>query len=124
MAILFCVENVEETKIFLFVGDKKSGKSNLILKFLDIQVASQDNIKPTVALDFKYATKKKDEVKTHVHTYELGGGRALSNLLQASLTHQSLSKIASICIVLDLSKPGNTIDSLNFWISAVKEHLN
>lgn len=27
-----------------------------------------------------------------------------------------------VCIVIDLSNPGNAIDSLQFWISAVKEH--
>ena len=27
-----------------------------------------------------------------------------------------------VCIVIDLSNPATTIDSLQFWISAVKEH--
>ena len=29
---------------------------------------------------------------------------------------------AAVCIVVDLSKPGNTIDSLLFWLNAVREH--
>ena len=50
----------------MFVGDKKSGKSNLILKFLDIQMSSSEAIKETVALDFKYGVKKMDDKKTRI----------------------------------------------------------
>jgi hypothetical protein len=67
------------------VGDKKSGKSNLILKFLDIQMSSSEPIKETVALDFKYGTKKMDEKKVRCQAYELGGGRVLANMLQAAV---------------------------------------
>ena len=69
-------------------------------------MASADNIKETVGLDFKSQTKSIDEVKTHVNTYELGGGRAMCDLLIAPLSLQNLDKVGSICIVLDLSKPG------------------
>jgi len=117
-------ETNEFTKVFVFVGDKHTGKTNLVLKYLDIQVNSLDSIKETVSLDFKYGTKKREETKVHIHTYELGGGRVLSNMLQSALPPQNLSKIASICILIDLSQPGNVINSLNFWLSAVRENLN
>jgi len=64
-------EKQEEPKSLLFVGDKKSGKTSLILKYLNI--ASSD-IKETVALDFRFATKKLDELTVRVSAYELGGG--------------------------------------------------
>jgi len=54
--------------------------------------------------------------------YELGGGRILSNMLQAPLSAKSVPDIASICICIDLSKPGNVVDSLLYWISAAREH--
>jgi len=120
---IISAESKDLTKIFVFVGDKQSGKSSLILKFLELQT-SNDKLKNTVALDFKYATKNKEEKRAHVHTYEVGGGRVLVNMLQATFSLQNLSKIASICIVLDLSKPGNVIDSLTYWLNSVKEHLN
>ena len=68
-------------KSILFVGDKRSGKTNLILKYLNIQMAGHDSIKETMALEFKYATKKLDELTVRVSAYELGGGQILSNLL-------------------------------------------
>ena len=102
--------------MFVFCGDKKVGKTNLIYKLLDIQVNSQDQIKETIALDYKYGTKTFEDHKTKVNTYELGGGRVLSNLLQSPLCTSNLINIASICIVIDLSKPGNCIDSLLFWM--------
>lgn len=55
-------------------------------------------------------------------TYELGGGRVLSNLLQSPLSTNNLINVASICIVIDLSKPGNCIESLLFWITEVKKY--
>ena len=50
----------------MFVGDKKSGKSNLILKYLDIQMSSAESVKETVALDFKYGNKKVEEKKVRI----------------------------------------------------------
>ena len=88
-------------------------------------MAGQDQTpKETVALDMKYGTKKLDDKKVRLTSYELGGGRTLSPLLQAPLHFRNLSNLASICIVLDLSKPGNCVESLNYWIPAVKEILN
>ena len=107
--------------MFLFVGDKQTGKSSLIHKLLDIQLNSSETIKETIALDFKYANKTHEDWKTRVNTYELGGGRVLGNLLQAPLSPNNLNSIATICIVLDLSKPGNTIESLLFWLKTVKD---
>ena len=48
------------------MGDKKSGKSNLILKLLGIQMSSSEPIKETVALDFKYGDNKMDDKKVRL----------------------------------------------------------
>ena len=71
-------------------------------------MSSSEDIKETAALDFKYGTKKRDEQKVRIQSYELGGGRVLANMLQAAL--RNVDTVASICIVIDLSKPGNCVD--------------
>ena len=48
----------------------------------------------------------------------------MSDLLSAPLAPTNLPNIASVCIVLDLSKPGNAIDSLLYWLAAVRNHSN
>ena len=52
------------------MGEKRSGKSSLISKFLDEPV--KDDMKETTALDFRYGTRIKDEKKQKVNIYELG----------------------------------------------------
>ena len=104
--------------MFVFCGDKKSGKSNLILKFLEIQM--NEDVKETTALDFRFGNKKREEQKARIQSYELGGGRVLASMLGATLRNIDTSR--SICIVLDLSKPGNVIDSLIFWLKAVRAY--
>jgi GTPase SAR1 family protein len=69
----------DDIKTFIFCGDKQTGKSNLIYKLLDISVNTE--IKETIACDFKYGNKTYEDLKQKVNTYELGGGRANSNLL-------------------------------------------
>ena len=83
---------------------------------------SQDQIKETIALDFKFGVKTFEDWKQKVNTYELGGGRVLSNLLGAALSPSNLKNIASVCIVLDLSKPGNCVESLLFWLAEVRKY--
>jgi hypothetical protein len=44
-------------------------------------MSSSESIKETVALDFKYGSKKIDDKKVRLHSYELGGGRIQANML-------------------------------------------
>jgi len=95
------MENKETKKIFVFVGDKKAGKSSLISKLLNRHADEKE----TIALDFKSGEQTKDEVTVKMNTYEIGGGRTLANLLTAPLSIGNIDKVATVCIVLDLSKP-------------------
>lgn len=52
------------------MGEKHSGKSSLIAKFLDEPL--KDDMAETTALDFRYGTRNKDEKKQKVNIYELG----------------------------------------------------
>ena len=80
-------------------------------------------MKETTALDYRYGIRTKDEKKQKVNIYELGGGRILSSLLSAPLNPSSLAQ-TSICICVDLSLPGNTIDSILYWITVIREQLH
>ena len=64
-----------DSKTFVFVGDKKVGKSSLIQKLLDLQTSQGEQLKETIALDFKFGDRKFDEHKIRLNTYEIGGGR-------------------------------------------------
>lgn len=65
-----CYIVIATDKTVVFVGEKQSGKSSLIAKFLDEPV--KDDMKETTALDFRYGTRFKDEKKQKVNIYELG----------------------------------------------------
>lgn len=88
-------------KIFVFVGDKKVGKTTLINRLLNKSMDDRE----TVALDFKSGSLTKEDIEVKINTYEIGGGRTLANLLQAPLAMGNLDQVATVCIVLDLSKP-------------------
>jgi GTPase SAR1 family protein len=68
-AKFMCI-GVSQEKTVVFVGEKLSGKSSLIAKFLDDPV--KDDMKETTALDFRYGTRTKDDKKQKVNIYELG----------------------------------------------------
>ena len=57
-------------KTLIFVGEKRSGKTSLISKFLDEPI--KDDMKSTTALEFKCGTRTKDDKKQKVNFYELG----------------------------------------------------
>lgn len=61
---------VVNEKTVVFVGEKLSGKSSLIAKFLDEPV--KEEMKETTALDYRYGTRIKEEKKQKVNIYELG----------------------------------------------------
>ena len=52
---------VTNEKTVVFVGEKLSGKSSLINKFLDEPV--KDDMKETTALDYRYGNRVKEDKK-------------------------------------------------------------
>lgn len=74
----------------------------------------------TTALEFKSGLKLNNDKRVKTNIYELGGGRNFANLLEAALTGGNLVH-TSVVIVVDLSKPGNSIESLLFWLNTVRE---
>jgi len=104
----------------VFLGEKKCGKTSLIYKFFD--ESPKEDIPETTALDFKYTHKLKDEKKVTVNVYEMGGGRILSSMLSTCLTEESILD-TTVCICVDLSKPGNCVDSVLFWLNVIREQI-
>lgn len=111
-------QSTQPTKTLIFVGEKQSGKSSLISKFLDEQV--KDEMAETTALEFKSGFKLYNDRKLKINTYELGGGRNFANLFEAALSGSNVAH-TTVCITLDLSKPGNSIDSALFWLNSIRE---
>ena len=77
----------------------------------------------TTALDFRFGTKQREDKTVQMNIYELGGGRVLAGLLQSVFVGNGIDN-AAIIICLDLSKPGNSIESLLFWLQSVREQTN
>lgn len=74
----------------------------------------------TTALEFNSGIKLSGDKRVKTNVYELGGGRNFANLLEAALSGGNVAN-TTVCIVVDLTKPGNTIESCLFWINAIKE---
>ncbi|TGZ65357.1 hypothetical protein CRM22_005903 [Opisthorchis felineus] len=86
----------------IFVGNKSAGKSTIIHYFLD----REDKPKPTLALDYTFGRKSSGafSTKSTVHVWELGRGIRLADLIDATITPDSVWRFHLI-LVLDLSKP-------------------
>ena len=78
------------SKTFIFVGEKKSGKSSMITKFLEQQV--KEEMPETTAMNYSSGIKlsSKDDKKVKVNVYELGGGRSFANLLESAMVGESI----------------------------------
>ena len=75
----------------------------------------------TTALEFKSGLKRHgDDKKVKTNIYELGGGRNFANLLEAALVGGNIAN-TTVCVCVDLTKPGNTIESVLFWINSIRE---
>jgi len=105
----------------IFIGDAGCGKTSLIQTFLKPNAAKDS--KPTLALDYNYARKTTNNVKSVAHFWEVGGNFLESGFLEIPITTLSL-KNSAIAIVCDLSKPHNCIVSVLRCISAVREILS
>lgn len=114
----FAEEGTGPTRNFIFIGEKSVGKSSLIAKFLDESVS--DEVLPTTALDFTHGSKSRDEKKVKITAYELGGGRTQAHMLSAALNEGNIAH-TTVCLAVDLSKPGNSVDSVLFWLNSVRE---
>ncbi|KAI8486671.1 Cytoplasmic dynein 2 light intermediate chain 1 [Branchiostoma belcheri] len=90
----------EESSVLL-MGSKTSGKTSIILRFLDRDEAA----KPTTALEFTFGRRARNNLaKDVVNIWELGGGTFLSRLVDTAINVNSVRQLG-IMLVLDLSRP-------------------
>lgn len=116
-------ETVEGSESFvLFVGAKQSGKSGVIVQFLNPN--KDDSPKPTVALEYTFGRRSNtaSTVKDIAHIWELGGGTHLKDLVNVPITPQRLPT-SVVVVVVDLSKPAESIDRLCEWLELIKTRV-
>jgi dynein light intermediate chain 2 len=101
----------------MFIGDLNCGKSTLIQTFLK-PTAAKDT-KPTIALDYNFARRNKDGVKSIANIWEAGGD-VEPKLLEIGISFK-LFATSSVFICCDLSKPQNLLQSLQRSMTAVKD---
>ncbi|KAJ8308790.1 hypothetical protein KUTeg_013664 [Tegillarca granosa] len=88
---MFCILDESQTgdgsSVFI-IGSKNSGKTSIILRFLDRDEAP----KPTVALEYTFGRRAKGHniAKDVGHIWELGGGTWLSKLMEVPLNADTL----------------------------------
>lgn len=110
----------DDSSIFV-LGSKNSGKTSLILRFLDRDEAP----KPTTALDYTFGRRAKtghNIGKDIGHIWELGGGTFLSKLIEIPITSVTIRNMA-IAIVVDLSLPNELLHTLETLLSQVKSKV-
>lgn len=93
-------KNIETT--FLVVGNKQSGKTTLLHRFLD----KTDTPKPSLALEYMFGRRSHGAgvLKDICHIWELAGGALATDLLEIPITMETLRSL-SVVMVLDLSAP-------------------
>ena len=74
----------------------------------------------TTALDFKFGKRTLDDRAQKVSMFELGGGRSLAEMLTVCLTPRSVASTV-VCVCVDLTRPGNAIDTALYWLNVVRE---
>jgi len=120
---LFCVAagTAVSAKTFVFLGEKRCGKTSLIEKFFD--ETPKDNPDSTTALEYRSSVRTVEEKKLTLNTYELGGGRNISSMISSCISTESLQDTC-MCVCVDLSKAGNCVDSALYWLRAVREQTD
>lgn len=102
------------------LGAKNSGKSSLILGFVN----KADAPKPTAALEYKFArfSSKEGSKVIIANIWELAGDTQLAQLLDVVLAPSKLAR-SQVVIVADLSKPGDVLRTVTYWLDAVRARV-
>ena len=108
-------------KTAVFVGDKGAGKSTLVQAFLN-QSGKKESSSP---LEYYFGRKPSvvDSSKDLAHIYEVGGGKSFSNLIHIPIGLEQYQNTVLV-IVLDLSQLSTLLDTLSFWLEAIRQEFS
>lgn len=123
--------NSSEDFTILFLGEKSSGKSSIISKFLE----KTEGITASTALEYTYGRRIKrfstNQAKDIVHTWDLVANinsnseedlTVIQNLVDITITPQFIQNTV-IALVVDLSKPIALLDKLLIWFEIIRKRV-
>eukprot|EP00002_Diphylleia_rotans_P022269 TRINITY_DN4361_c0_g1_i3.p1 TRINITY_DN4361_c0_g1~~TRINITY_DN4361_c0_g1_i3.p1 ORF type:complete len:344 (+),score=67.93 TRINITY_DN4361_c0_g1_i3:55-1086(+) len=107
----------------LFLGARNSGKTTLINRFLKKAGTKDEAVKPTTALDYRFARRTGNDASKEVaHIWELGGGLKMSKLVETVITPRTVASTV-ILLAVDLSKPSLAFETVSSWIEIVRARI-
>lgn len=112
----------------MFVGGKNSGKSGLLVRFLDreeqrLAQSHWSTRKPSI-LTSRYCrrTRGVNSIKDVAHIWELAGGVGLADLINCPINETSINNI-TLAIVVDLSRPFEVVDTTLHFLDKLNTRL-
>jgi len=85
----------------------------------------EDTPPATLSIDYKFHRQPgtgSADASDLLNIWEVGGGRALTKLLEVPLATYQLPRTL-VLIVLDLSKPARLVNDANYWLGVVRSHM-
>jgi len=119
-----------------FYGEVSSGKSTLVLRYLNpgsSAALDEAPTKPTTGLEYNFcrrtavvggnASSGGSSEKELAHLWEVAGGEALSILADLLITQQSVANAVAV-ITVDMSDPSGAVDSVTYWINHIRSRVD
>eukprot|EP00762_Andalucia_godoyi_P007494 ANDGO_07795.mRNA.1 Cytoplasmic dynein 2 light intermediate chain 1 len=103
----------------LLVGPRSGGKSTVVNRFMK---KTDEKPRPSLGLDYTYGKKEGAAGGSQtVHFFEIGGGRAMAQLVDVVMTKQRLQEGLVVCVVLDLSSVAEAFSEALYWGTLVRQ---
>ena len=100
----------------LTIGDQFVGKSSIINRYIDDKF--NENIKPTLAIDYKTKIIQKGENLIKISIYDTAGEEKYRHLIKNYYNGSN-----GILLVFDITDK-NSFDNLNFWLDELEKNCN
>ena len=100
----------------LTIGDQFVGKSSIINRYIDDKF--NENIRPTLAIDYKTKMIQKGENLIKISIYDTAGEEKYRHLIKNYYNGSN-----GILLVFDITDK-NSFDNLNFWLDELEKNCN
>ena len=100
----------------LTIGDQFVGKSSIINRYIDDKF--NENIRPTLAIDYKTKMIQKGENLIKISIYDTAGVEKYRHLIKNYYNGSN-----GILLVFDITDK-NSFDNLNFWLDELEKNCN